>query len=185
MHNLEEAISVYEHALGNLFSEKCGDPASRLLAVLLARSDVAAVLKEQVPSSPNLFNQIATLDKELRSGIPVAAAAVDQSTKKMWRDTIQPSASEWWWSLEPPKARLLSRSLLAVAWIAIAIALSFIVEIVKRFLTGGVYVASISAGCGSLPMFGSSYAVPGSLMDRIALPCTAAVNIPAPISQSA
>lgn len=142
MLNLQEAVSAYEHALSNLFSEKSGDPASRLLAALLARTDVATVLKEHAPSSPNLFNQIATLDMELRSRIPAAAAAVDQSTKKKWHDAIQATAAEWWWSLEPPKARWLSRSLVAVAWVAIAIALSFIVEVAKRFLTGGVDVAS-------------------------------------------
>lgn len=142
MRTLEDAISDYQRTLAELFGATPADPESRLLSVLLARDEIAGMLDVTYQLSVGDLHRIQTLDKKLKSSIRDAATSVDECAKNEWRDLLPSRADQWWWSFDRPKRHWLSGALLALAWIAIAIALSFIVEILKRFLAGGVDVTS-------------------------------------------
>jgi tetratricopeptide (TPR) repeat protein len=142
MYSLSDAVAEYEQALSVTSTEEPGTQSSRLLKMLLARQAVSLALKSESPSSVTLFQKIVNLDKTLRLRIEDLEASTKEAVKLEWRETIQPSPEDWWWPSDIPKNKFLSRILIVLAWIAIAIALSFIVEVVKRFLSGGVDVAS-------------------------------------------
>ena len=76
MRTLEEAISDYEHGLAEVFSETPADPESRLLAVLLARDEIAALLDVTLPLSVGTIDRIRSLDRKFKSSIREAAALI-------------------------------------------------------------------------------------------------------------
>lgn len=86
--HLTSALARYTHALARLQT----DP-DELLAVLLARDDVAAALADGAPLSVVQARQIAALDEELRQcDYPPDLAA--------WRASFAPPDTAWWWYLD-------------------------------------------------------------------------------------
>ena len=166
MRTLEEATSDYQRTLAELFDKTRADPESRLLAILLARDEIAEILDATSQLSVGDLHRIQTLDKKLKSSIQEAAKSIGEYAKNEWRDLLPSRADQWWWSFNRPKKHWFSGALLTFAWIAIAIALSFIVEILKRFLAGGIDVTStVLQGLVALLVGGSVVQLAHQLVD--------------------
>lgn len=149
MNNLDDAISAYETALANLPLEKSGDSKTKVMDVFIARDNVAHALAEnQAAATSEVLGRIIELDQILKKAARRISSLVGRPTLPDWRESFQPPESAWWWSLDAHPAagpRFISiRALLTwLCWILIAICLSFILEVMRRFLSAGADVPSI------------------------------------------
>ena len=142
MKTLADAITIYRTALNDLSRNGDRPPPSNVLTVLIARDDLARIIAAGGEADPGEIENVAKLDRQLKE-IPVTTI-VDTGTIKAWRDVVQPEPDAWWWPtadavpINSWKTRVLSIAL----WIVVAAALSYVVEVLRRFFVGGVDVLS-------------------------------------------
>ena len=121
----------------------------RLRRVLIARDDVALAIAAENKLNQSLsvdeLKQLTDLDRRLKAQAKPITLAVGRSKLQDWREALGAQQDVWWWSLPDrvPEKRSIPRTLLNyILWILIAIALSFILEIVRRFLNAGTDLPS-------------------------------------------
>jgi tetratricopeptide (TPR) repeat protein len=134
---LSHAIEHYSDALAKLESSP-SPSALDVLKVLLARDQIQSALRDSVPDAPSDVLGILQLDNRLKHQAERIAATVNLND---WRSSINPVAEAWWWYLSIPKQ---PRRLERLDWLSTAlvivfftIALSLLVDISGRFLSGG------------------------------------------------
>lgn len=151
--NLTAAINAYSSALrevlvgvgGKQHKDLTGAVGSMLLARdLVARSLSAGSEKTPLPT-PEELGRLVDLDIELRANAVRIVRRVGRERFADWRRAVPCPDAAWWWSLEEVASSQLSyvsRALSVASWLLIALALSFIIEIIRRFLSGGTDLAS-------------------------------------------
>lgn len=118
--------------------------SSTVVKALLARDELSSMLrakysKDQPPSAEDL-ERVAALDRQLKSHAFSIVSVVGRERVADWREAVNPAEGAWWWSLENHALRPKSYGdliLTSLSWILIAVLLSFIFEIVRRFISGG------------------------------------------------
>jgi tetratricopeptide (TPR) repeat protein len=129
MSPLAPALSRYQHAL-----ERLNDDPAELLAVLLARDDVAATLAQSVAPSVEQARHLADLDEQLRE-------YARQHTPDLadWRASLIPPETDWWWHLdeqtaEQDDAAEYQRDLpwIIVASVLVTLTIPLALDIIKR-----------------------------------------------------
>src|SRR5205823_14189127 len=93
------------------------------------------------------LGRIIELDQKLRKDAKRVNAIARRFDLAEWRESIRPPDGAWWWRLDlhpSAKPRFISKGVLltGLGWILIAISLSFILEVVRRFLSTGADVPS-------------------------------------------
>lgn len=150
MDDLAEAVLAYENTVKNLASSEAGKLQLALLEVLIARDRVARALASDQPARAETLALINQLDQTLKTDADSMNAVAWESMAD-WRESFQPASTAWWWRLDDyqpiEKKFFSSRAALAsvtwLSWISIAISLSYILEVVRRFLSTGADVPSI------------------------------------------
>ena len=129
----------YQTALNNIPSQKVEDSESRVMRLLLARGSVGRELANKQPFSPETLHHIVELDQLLRMSAIAIQNIVGPSTLADWRETMQPPASAWWWSLDDPAVAEPKPNPLwgVLAGFFFTVSLSLTGEISGRFLSGG------------------------------------------------
>lgn len=148
MDNLGEAISAYETALANLPLAEAEDSRSRVIDVFIARDNVALALANKQTVTSAMLERIIELDQRLKKDAKRVNKIARRFALAEWRESIKPPGGAWWWRLDAHAAaeqRFISKGVLLtwLGWILIAISLSFILEVVRRFLSTGADVPSI------------------------------------------
>jgi Tfp pilus assembly protein PilF len=118
---------------------------SKVLELLVARDKVANEIAQGKALEPEILGSLAMLDQTLKSNALLVTNCVSKEAFSKWRDTVQPSEKQWWWHLDERSASAglnLDYIWALLMWIIIAISLSYIVETVRRFLSGGVDILS-------------------------------------------
>lgn len=144
--NLDAKVAAYEKALGDLSLEPVVAEAS-VRSLLIARDGVARTLRTATEISEKTYGRIAELDKQLKNLTNAISDVLGEKTFIGWREVNQPSADAWWWFLDSRAAAVgednsEARQKRNALWITltallVSISLGFIVEISKRFLSGG------------------------------------------------
>jgi tetratricopeptide (TPR) repeat protein len=143
------AISLYEDAINNLLLKQNGSARSRndddelkVMKVLVARDQIEHQMSGQ-PITVDILTRIAQQDRRLKESVKAINNIVGRSTLTSWRESRQPPESAWWWSLELQETEPWYKLALTIfLWVCIAMALSFIVELVRRFVSSGVDIPS-------------------------------------------
>jgi tetratricopeptide (TPR) repeat protein len=147
MSDNDDAIEAYREAVENLPQAKAEDAGLKVLEALLARDRVARELA-QAPT-PGALATVAEIDRALKAKAEKINEIVGTAKLTDWREARQqPAASSagqvegWWWSLDSRAARegLHLRALNYLLWGCIVVSLSFVVEGLRRFLSGEVGV---------------------------------------------
>lgn len=148
MSDNDDAIEAYREAVENLPQEKKAEDAClKVLEALLARDRVARELA-QAPT-PGALASVAEIDRALKAKAEKINEIVGPAKLADWREARQqPAASSagqvevWWWSLDSRAAGegLHLRALNYLLWGCIVVSLSFVVEGLRRFLSGEVGV---------------------------------------------
>ncbi|HYX72856.1 MAG TPA: hypothetical protein VE732_08795 [Nitrososphaera sp.] len=116
-----------------------------MLNLLVARDKVSDELGQARIVEPAALELLTSLDQNLNRHASLISNHVSKNAFPNWRDTVQPSEKKWWWRIDERVGanwldlRYISALLM---WIIIAISLSYIVEIARRFLSGGVDILS-------------------------------------------
>jgi len=150
MNDLAEAVSAYEKTFANLASDEAGKLQLALLEILIARDRVARALASDQPALSETLALINELDQTLKTDADSMNVVAWESMAD-WRESFQPAGTAWWWWLDDyqpvEKKYFSSRAALAsltwLSWISIAISLSYILEVVRRFLSTGADIPSI------------------------------------------
>lgn len=151
--DLLRAIKVYGAALDEVLAAPGSEPPDVFTRAvgkaLLARERVGRLLGEdgekQLPPCPEELEQVALLDRQLKSNAARLVAVVGREKFADWREAVRPAEGAWWWSLEdraPQRRSNVDTTLSYLSWILIAVVLSFILEIVRRFISGGADLPS-------------------------------------------
>jgi hypothetical protein len=151
--DLAVAISDYGVALGAVDAGTGGGPAGAcadaVVKALLARDRVARLVgagrEGNRPPGSEELEKIAALDRQLKSQAASIVSVVGRGQFADWRGAMKPAEGAWWWTLEEHAPRHRSRlGLVAtfLSWVLIAVSLSFILEIVRRFIGGGADLPS-------------------------------------------
>jgi len=169
MSDINDAITEYRQAVQGLGSVKADDAEEKVLKALLARDCVAFELARSAPLTHDLLIATADVDRELKEKTPKIKEALGADRLAEWRRARLPPAPPagrtqdeyWWWFLDAraddgsddrPSARIIT----LLIWGAVVISLSFIIESVRRFLSGEVSVlGTVLQGIVTL-MVGSS-----------------------------
>ncbi|HEY0100015.1 MAG TPA: tetratricopeptide repeat protein, partial [Pyrinomonadaceae bacterium] len=158
---LDEAINAYKAALDNIDniplirstnSSQRGEDLQKVLSVLIARDKLAHLLSNAIVNPTEMIN-VVEQDQRLRNDAKKIVSVVGQSALAHWRDAKQtlkkpdePISFPWWWSLDEQVAEpWFIYALKTCLWLCIAVALSFTVEIVRRFVSSGVDLPSTIA----------------------------------------
>lgn len=146
MPDLASAITAYEQAINDL-TPSCD--RLKVIQVLLARDSVATGLATESPT-PAFVAKICDLDQTLKGKAADLNTRFGSAVLADWRDARKttsasasfPSIDAWWWSLDArsPGEDWKIRGLNYIFWGGIVISLSFIVESLRRFLSGEVGV---------------------------------------------
>lgn len=150
MDDLAEGVLAYENTVKNLASNEAGKLQLALLEVLIARDRVARALASDQPALSETLALVNQLDQKLKTDADSINAVAWESMAD-WRESFQPAGTAWWWWLDDyqpvEKKFFSSRAALAsltwLCWISIAISLSYILEVVRRFVSTGADVPSI------------------------------------------
>lgn len=78
-------------------SENLPDSA---VCLLLSRDEISRVLKENGRASEADIASIAMLDKKLKDWADKRMPGSDRARMSAWRESLQPSARDWWWLLD-------------------------------------------------------------------------------------
>src|SRR5712664_47609 len=140
------AITAYQQAVSGLPSGR--DPL-KVLAALVARDSVASELETNTPTA-EMIADIAKADRDLKDNATSIIQLVGSEKLADWRDARRCNAlaiglvqsDDWWWSLDARSTgdSWKVRALNYILWGSIVVSLSFIVESVRRFLSGEVGV---------------------------------------------
>jgi tetratricopeptide (TPR) repeat protein len=150
MSSLEDQITAYQRAVEAIPGTSTDALSESILKAVLARDRVAHELAGCHPSTETLLS-VVKADKALQAKAKAVGKFVGASTFADWRSARQMvtwagepqrQVEPWWWRLEAfgDGESWHRRALTVLLWACIAISLSFIVESVRRFLTGGVDV---------------------------------------------
>lgn len=149
--SLAIAIAPYDKALDAL---EAGSPSQeQVLNVLLARDIVEVALQDTASIPSHQLMRLDDLDRKLKA----QRSTITKTIKlRNWRNIHHPPATNWWWYFEPPALLpcldqphpLLDQ--LDWLWqliilVALAISVTFILNTLKRVLSGGVDTAGVSA----------------------------------------
>src|SRR5215218_7504938 len=100
MDELDKKINAYEKALTNLARHPSEDYAERVREMLLARDDIAFVLKDGPKISSKQHKDIADVDTRLKAEAGVILNSLAPDTLAHWRDVNLPPTESWWWFLD-------------------------------------------------------------------------------------
>jgi hypothetical protein len=160
--SLGEAVHSYEQALSKVLectrhsALRVSFPSlyscealsrTEVLDLLLARDRIARMLTAEEEGDASLLDRVSQLDQRMKDKVRLVIAGVGRLTFRQWRETLRPPDEHWWWRLDEHMAGSQFRAKYAgalIIWILIAISLSYIVDVVRRFLSGGVDVLSTS-----------------------------------------
>jgi tetratricopeptide (TPR) repeat protein len=144
--NLEVKVSAYEKALDDLSLESARSE-SRVRSLFLARDGVARELRNAAEVTEQAYGRIAELDKRLKVLTKVINDVIGEKTFISWREVNQPPEAAWWWFLDKRAVENAERDnetgqkrnalWIILTALLVSISLGFIVEISKRFLSGG------------------------------------------------
>lgn len=126
-------------------SSKAHEIDSTVLNLLVARDKVSNEISQEKAVEPAVLEILILLDQKFNNNASLISNHVSRNAFSNWRDTVQPSEKYWWWRIDQRvrDSGLNLRYLWALLmWIMIAISLSYIVEIVRRFLSSGVDILS-------------------------------------------
>lgn len=169
MSDISDAIDKYREAVQGLPSNKADDAEERVLKALLARDRVAFELAHSAPLTHELLIATAAIDRKLKAKVTEIKSVVGPDRLAEWRGARLPPAPPagrtqdeyWWWFLDAqaggtgddrPGVRIIT----FLIWGVVVISLSFIIESVRRFLSGEVSVlGTVLQGIVTL-MVGSS-----------------------------
>lgn len=134
-------LSAYEAAMSSMLDgDAGGEIEARVRRVLVSREDLARLLggedgKGRTISADELA-RLANLDEKLKGQARSIVLALKRQKLDGWRDSLGAPPSAWWWSLQDRVAerRLGSTLITYLLWLLIAVSLSFILEILRRFL---------------------------------------------------
>jgi len=151
MSDIGDAIEQYRQAVENLPKVKAEDAGLKVLEALLARDRVARELALVQAPTPDVLASVAEIDCSLKAKAKEINEVVGPAKLADWREArqqpatvppVQPQVGEWWWSLDSRAAGegLHMRALNYLLWGCIVVSLSFIVEGLRRFLSGEVGV---------------------------------------------
>jgi tetratricopeptide (TPR) repeat protein len=140
------AVIAYQQALDELIPdsgkglpEQHKPDAERLIALLVARDQLADHLTNGTNLSTDIVRYITTLDRRLERKVPAIAADVGHELDKT-RRSLQRPESAWWWHLDR-HATPVKSSFETLAGIAVVGALVYIIYVGVNFLfwwAGGV-----------------------------------------------
>lgn len=150
MSELATSLTAYQETLAELPQEREGDANLQVLRVLLARDHLARALLLG-ETTPELLAGVVEADHALKRQAKKINEIVGATRLADWREARQPPSSqnsnrsqdlEWWWSLDSRGGDTPwhMRGYNFLLWICIVVSLSFIVESLRRFLTGEVGV---------------------------------------------
>lgn len=150
MTDLAEVASSYEKTYARLASDEAGKPQSILLELLVTRDRLACVVARDLAAEPEILDRISQLDQTLKKDAGRVNAIAGHSMAD-WRESFQPAETAWWWWLDeyqPAEQKLISAStaftsVTWLCWVLIAISLSYILEVVRRFLSIGADLPSV------------------------------------------
>ena len=135
---LIRALDEYESAADSaLKTRPYFDPPS-ILKVLTARDLVARELDSAESVFDGELARVLDIDGSLRRAGPDIAKALPPQTFSQWRASRQPETDYWWWNLdaEGVSRPALKAILVPVGWLIVALAVSVLVEDLRRLLAG-------------------------------------------------
>jgi tetratricopeptide (TPR) repeat protein len=100
MPRIEHAIDTYRIALDSIATKGDSDAASKVMALLLARDELARALIDEPNQTQAKLIDIFTLDERLKAAAAAIDQAVGRTTLAGWRQSIHPLKSPWWWLLD-------------------------------------------------------------------------------------
>lgn len=147
MPDTNDAIGRYRQAVENLPDVRGDNEDLKVLEALLARDRVASEVGVAENKSPEVLVAIVEADELLKAKAAKVVDLVGTTKLAAWRDARQPATARadqkteaWWWSLDlqNPDEGWRNRALNYILWGCIVVSLSFIVEGLRRFLSGEV-----------------------------------------------
>ena len=136
---LKSAIEHYAAALNALEIAEPKPSAEHVLEVLIARDAVSEVLPEKTKAPPEALAKLIELDSRLQQQTTLITSI---GKLAVWRKSLTPPESAWWWFLEPheeihPQDRFdWVWNTLTVACLTVFVA--YMTSLVPRFAVGGL-----------------------------------------------
>ncbi|NCC34869.1 MAG: hypothetical protein EOM24_23070, partial [Chloroflexia bacterium] len=96
---LQTALAAYQAAMAAVTTAPPAEHAERLLALLLARDHLDAILAQHPPCSATTLEVVLQTDAQLRAIAPVLGATVGAGQCERWQATLHPPPDHWWWAL--------------------------------------------------------------------------------------
>jgi tetratricopeptide (TPR) repeat protein len=142
-------------ALKTLDAKQRQELSRAFLRLLIIRDRIAAILLEK-KLAPEAIERVATADQELKKHASSIVQCVGADSFRHWSESglipsseIQPTS--WWWKLDqqgrvdsPSFFRLALNLVIKIGfWLVIAVSLSYIVEIARRFVGSGTDAPSV------------------------------------------
>lgn len=153
--DLQVSINNYKFAIKKYLAEKIPENKvefeDNVREIILLRNRIAHLLScddnqcYQILTSSEL-ELLSALDGELKNKTSEIVRTIGINKFLLWRTTVQPPEQSWWWRLDElvskPKS-YLKIFLYYLSWVLIAVSLSYSLEIVRRFLSGGTDLPSV------------------------------------------
>jgi Tfp pilus assembly protein PilF len=137
--SLEANKDAYQKALNELGVDS-EDVGSALRRILIARDRLALEL-ESVHVTPEMYESVAKLDKQLEEIWISIQGTIDGPTFERWRAVKPPPKSAWWWFLDKRTSDSAAQKWSAFRMLIIAgllsISGSVSLDILERWLSGG------------------------------------------------
>lgn len=142
--DVDGAIQDYRKAidclLGLIAKKDRKSLAGQAMAALIARDQVAAAMVAQSIIDSNTLAGLSKQDERLKSAARQITNGIGKREVQNWREAALRADDAWWWSLDKRAETEKSwRDFVStiLAWVLIALSLSFSLEIVRRYLNGG------------------------------------------------
>jgi tetratricopeptide (TPR) repeat protein len=135
-------LQIMAEALDKVERDKVEDSVRD---VLVARNNLAQLLKDNKSITADEFKLLSAADHELKNRAEAIISMIERAVLIEWRQAIQAPSEAWWWFLDQhdPSIKLNYNLFLFLAGLGlITFSLSYILEFVRRFLTNGVDLAS-------------------------------------------
>ena len=134
----EQALADYGAHISALEQAHISPAPEHVLAVLIARDAVHATLPESMQAPIEALLTLTHLDNRLRQHATTITQVISLAD---WRNSFHPPPESWWWFLAPPpppqRWDRFDWLWNALSVVCLTIALSFVVDISGRFLSGG------------------------------------------------